>query len=45
MRPIAAIDRLDVDAIGSAQHVEQRLGFFEIGGVGALSEPKVDRRE
>ena len=35
----------DRPAAGSRQLVEQRLGFFQVGGVEALGKPVVDRRE
>src|SRR6516162_624920 len=35
----------DRPAAGSRQLVEQRLGFFQVGGVEALGEPPIDRGE
>ena len=36
---------MDVRTAGSRQLIEQRLCFFQIGGVEALGEPAVEGRE
>ena len=36
---------LGQEATSSGQLVEQRFGVFEVGGIEALGEPAVDRRE